>query len=176
MTPEQIKLIVEAYLKAANRPDGRASTISEYIRYILDGDIDLVTSKDCVILDEEKQLIHAIFVNEDMTSQASFPIKVLSADYSIIQKIEGVFSQENFEKFLNEGFLADLLSEEKKKFIIDYTRSRSNCMQAQQPKEAEPFFKDNPVITPMPHKVITRDDVEKNNIVEDKGSDESVSS
>ena len=158
MTPEQIKLIVEAYLKAANRPDGRASTISEYIKYILDGDIDLVTSKDCVILDEEKQLIHAIFVNEDMTAQASFPIKVLSTDFSIIQKIEGVFSQENFEKFLNEGFLADLLSEEKKKFIIDYTRARSNKMQAQQPREAEPFFNTNPTIIPMPHKRIEREE------------------
>ena len=158
MTPEQIKLIVEAYLKAANRPDGRASTISEYIRYILDGDIDLVTSKDCVILDEEKQLIHAIFVNEDMNAQASFPIKVLSTDFSIIQKIEGVFSQENFEKFLNEGFLADLLSEEKKKFIIEYTRARSNQMQAQQPREAEPFFKTNPTVIPMPHKRIEREE------------------
>ena len=175
MTPEQIKLIVEAYLKAANRPDGRASTISEYIRYILDGDIDLVTSKDCVILDEERQLIHAIFVNEDMTAQASFPIKVLSTDYSIIQKIEGVFSQENFERFLNEGFLADLLSEEKKKFIIEYTRARSNQMQAQQPREAEPFFKNNPTIIPMPHKRIEREEYVATKVLAKNNKGESVS-
>lgn len=175
MTPEQIKLIVEAYLKAANRPDGRASTISEYIRYILDGDIDLVTSKDCVILDEEKQLIHAIFVNEDMTAQASFPIKVLSTDYSIIQKIEGVFSQENFEKFLNEGFLADLLSDEKKKFIVDYTRARSNKMQAQQPREAEPFFNTNPTIIPMPHKRIEREEYVATKVLAKNANGESVS-
>lgn len=175
MTPEQIKLIVEAYLKAANRPDGRASTISEYIRYILDGDIDLVTSKDCVILDEERQLIHAIFINEDMNAQASFPIKVLSTDLSIIQKIEGVFSQENFEKFLNEGFLADLLSEEKKKFIIEYTRARSNNMQAQQPREAEPFFKSNPTVIPMPHKRIEREEYVATKILAKNDKGESIS-
>ena len=155
MLSDQIKLLMAAYMQESTRPDGRKSTLSEYMRYILDGGIDIITSKDCVVIDEENQLIHGVFINDDMRSQASFPIKVMSADFGIIQEVEALFSQANFETFLESGFFKSL-SEEKKKFLIDYTRSISNKLQAQQSLEAEPYFNTNHTVIPMPHKKLER--------------------
>ena len=156
MTLEQLKLIRESYLVESVRPDGRKSTRGEYIKLSLDGGIDLVTSKDLVVFDDENEIVHAVCINEDMRSQAMFPVKIISSEYAMIQQIESIMSQKNFEEFLKDGFLAETMSEEKVKAMIAWTRGIKN--QAQQPLEAEPYFNTNPKIIPKPNSFIKRDD------------------
>ena len=179
MTLEQLKLIRDSYMVEADRPDGRKSTRGEYMKLSLDGGIDLVTSKDLVVFDDDNEIAHAVCINEDMRSQASFPVKIISSEYAMIQQVECIMSQKNFEDFLNEGFLAGTISAEKKEAMIKWTRNIRN--QAQQPLEAEPYFNTNPTIIPMANSVIKRDDVEEevaeddvNQEIQDENSNEST--
>lgn len=154
MTKDQVMTIRDSYMVEAVRPDGKKSTRGEYVRICLDGGIDLVTSKDLVVFDDDNEVVHAVCVNEDMRSQASYPVKIISAEYSVIQQIETIMSQKNFESFLNDGFLN--LSDAKKKAMLKWTRAIRN--QAQQPIDAEPYFNSNPTIIPMADSIIHRDD------------------
>lgn len=167
MTKDQVTLLKTDYMKEAKRPDGKTSTAGEYMRFCLDGNIDFVSSKDCVIFDDTHNLIHCICINDDPRGQAMYPLKVMSADYGIIQQIETVMSRENFEEFLNSGFISKLISEEKKNFLINYARSIRN--QALQPQEAEPYYppKNEPIIIPMHNTRIPRDDELKDENTED---------
>lgn len=183
MTLDQLKLIRDSYMVEAKRPDGRKSTRGEYMKLSLDGGIDLVTSKDLVVFDDVNEIVHAVCINEDMRSQSSFPVKIISSEYAMIQQVECIMSQKNFEDFLSEGFLNGTISEEKKNAMITWTRHIRN--QAQQPLEAEPYFNTNPTVIPMADSVIKRDDavikeettdedVNQSEIVEDESNEEVV--
>ncbi len=162
MTLDNLKSIRDVYFSEAIRPDGKKSTRAEYIKLSLDGGIDLVTSKDLVIFDDSSEIAHAICINEDMRSQAMFPVKIISSQYDMIQQVEGIMSQKNFEEFLNDGFLNGIISNEKKEAMIKWTRAIRN--QAQQPLEAEPYFNTNPTIIPKPNSIIKRDDTSSGNV------------
>lgn len=172
MTLDQLKLIRDSYMVEAKRPDGRKSTRGEYMKLSLDGGIDLITSKDLVVFDDANEIAHAVCINEDMRSQASFPVKIISSEYAMIQQVECIMSQKNFEDFLNEGFLNGIISEEKKNAMIKWTRHIRN--QAQQPLEAEPYFNTDPTIIPIADSVIKRDDdiTEEETINEDVNQSE----
>ena len=172
MTLEQLKLIRDSYMVEAERPDGRKSTRGEYMKLSLDGGIDLVTSKDLVVFDDDNEIAHAVCINEDMRSQASFPVKIISSEYAMIQQVECIMSQKNFEDFLNEGFLAGTISAEKKGAMIKWTRNIRN--QAQQPLEAEPYFDTNPKVIPMADSVIKRDDAKDKETSDDTDNTENI--
>lgn len=156
MTLDQLKLIRDSYMVEAVRPDNRKSTRGEYMKLSLDGGIDLVTSKDLVVFDDANEMAHAVCINEDMRSQAMFPVKIISSEYAMIQQVETIMSQKNFEDFLKDGFISGMISAEKKEAMIKWTRAIKN--QAQQPLEAEPYFNTNPTIIPMANSVIKRDE------------------
>ena len=155
MELDRVKLLREAYMQEATRPNGTKSTLGEYMRLCLDGGLDLVTSKDLVVFDDDNEMAHAVCINEDMKSQATYPVKIISTEYAIIQQIETIMSQENFEKFLENGFFN--ISEAKKEAMIKWTRGIKN--QAQQPMEAEPYFNTNPTIIPMAHSKKERESI-----------------
>lgn len=169
MTLEQLKQLRDSYMKEAVRPDGRKSTAGEYMKISLDGGIDLVTTKDLITFDDANEIVHAVCLNEDMRSQATFPVKIISSDYSMIQQVETIMSQKNFENFINDGYLTSLLSSDKKTAMLNWTRSIRN--QAQQPLEAEPYFNTNPVIIPMAHSKIKREDCIMSEIFTVTGAD-----
>lgn len=146
MTLEQVKMLRDSYNKEATKPNGKKSTLGEYIKLSLDGGIDLVTSKDLVIFDDNNLMVHAICINENMDSQCDFPVKVISCEYSYIQQIESILSQKNFEDFIDNGPLSSLINTDKKEFIIKWTRNITN--QAQQPLDAY-YYNSNPSIMPM---------------------------
>lgn len=154
MNSDQIKLLKSAYIVESKKPNGNRSTLGEYMRFCLDGNVDFVTSKDCVIFDDKNNLLHCICINDDARSQADFPVKLMSADYGIVQQIETIMSQSNFEKFLNSDTLP--ISEEKKNFIINWSRNIRN--QALQPIDADPFYTQNARVIPMHNTIIERDD------------------
>lgn len=169
MTLDQFKSLKDSYLARAKRPDGRESTRGEYIRLCLDGGVDLVTSKDLVVFDDEHQIVHAVCINEDMRSQSSFPVKIISSEYAIIQQVETIMSQQNFEDFLKEGYMKDILSDAKKEAMIKWTRNIKN--QAQQPMEAEPYFNSSPKVIPKAESMIKREDHQNEAVTEVKESD-----
>ena len=155
MQLEQIVMFRDTYLQEATKPDGKKSTLAEYIKFSLDGGVDVVTSKDCVIFDDENQMLHAICINEDMRSQYNFPVKVISSEYAMVQQLEAILSTANFKKYLDAGYISSMISEEKKEFLLDFVKNINN--QAQQPLEAEPYFNKNPKIIPKPTTSIERE-------------------
>lgn len=162
MTKDQVTLIKESYLKEATRPDGSRSTAAEYMRFCLDGNIDFVTSKDCVVFDDANNMLHCICVNDDARSQAMYPVKIMSSDYGIIQQLEGIMSRQNFEDFVQTGFISKIISKDKADFLIKFARSIGN--QAIQPKEAEPYYNTDPKIIPMHNTQIKREDSSSLNV------------
>lgn len=156
MTKDQVNLLKQSYMKEAKKPNGDKGTTGEYMKFCLDGGIDMVTSKDLVIFDDEHNLLHCICPNEDFYSQADFPVKIISSQYEMVQELETIMSQKNFEQFLEDGFISNMINDEQKEFIINWSKTIKN--QAIQPMEAEPYFNTNPDITPMPTKRIERDD------------------
>lgn len=154
MTLKQLTMLRNSYMKESTRPDGRRSTLGEYMRIILDSGIEVVTSKDLVVFDDENEILHAVCINDDMRIQCDFPVKIISSDYSMIQQVESVMSQRNFETLLKDGYMADILSEEKSKAMIKWTRGITN--QAQQPLDSEPYFNTNPKVIPMAASKIER--------------------
>lgn len=168
MNADQVNLLKETYMKQSRRADGSPGTMGEYMRFLLDGGIDFTTSKDCVIFDDANELLHCICINEDMRSQADYPMKVISSEYAMVQQVEAVMTQENFEKFLEEGYISTMISEEQKKFILNWSKRIKN--QATQPMDPEPAYTDNIIIKPMPAsriKVTLNDDSGKNNTEEE---------
>lgn len=156
MTAEQLAPIKNSYLSESVDQFGRKCTLCGYMKISLDGGIDIITSKDLVIFDDDNNVVHAICINDDMRSQCTYPIKIISSDYSMIQQVEGILSQQNFEAFLTDGFLTDLLSANKTAAIVDWTREIKN--QAQQPVRGT-YYKENPIIIPKQNSMF-EDDVE----------------
>ena len=126
MTSEQIKLLKEEYMKKIT-VNGKEYTLAAYMRLCLDGGFDFVTSKDCVVYDEANELIHCISVNEDLKSQAAYPIKLISAEYGILQQLEAIVSKPNFEKLLDEGYFSTLLNDEQKEYLKNWAKKINNA-------------------------------------------------
>ena len=146
MKKDQVILIRDEYLKEANKPNGDKSTLGEYVRFALDGGIDFVTAKDLVVYDDDNELIHCICVNDNLQSQADFPVKMISSQYDVIQQIETIMSTKNMETFLDTGFLSGVVSDDQKEFIKKWMKTIKN--QAIQPMDPEPMWKDETVVIP----------------------------
>lgn len=155
MNEAQVKLLKDSYMKKATRPNGTNGTSGEYMRFITDCNLEFVTSKDMVIADDTNGLVHCVCLNEDVLTQGTYPVKIISAPYEDIHAIEAVMSRENFEKFLDEGFLSNL-SVDKKNFMIKWFRKIP--MQRQQASKATPYYTQKPSILNMVDNAITRDD------------------
>ena len=157
MKLSQISLMKDSYMKKTSNPiTGKPGTAGAYMRLCLDGGIDFVTSKDLCIFDDGNELVHCISINDTYQSQASYPVKIMSADYEIIQQIETIMSQVEFEKLLDEGFLSSLVSEDQKDFIKRWSKDIRN--QAVQPMRPTPYYPQKPAVIPMPNKVLKRHD------------------
>lgn len=156
MNSNQIALIKESYMKEVTNTSKKPETAGACMRLCLDGGIDFITSKDLVVFDDSNELVHCISINDAYVSQANYPIKIISAEYSIIQQIETIMSQKNFEDFLDNGFISSLLTDEKKEFIKRWSRDIKN--QAIQPIRPTPFYAQKPIVTPMPNRIIPRHD------------------
>lgn len=155
MNANQIQVLKSSYNKQANRPDGNKGTTGEYMRFITDCNLEFVTSKDMVVTDDDNGMLHCVCLNEDVYTQASFPVKIISAPYEDIHAVEAVMSRENFEKFMNEGFLSGI-SKQKKDFMIKWFRDID--MQKQQPNKATPYYTQKPTVLNIADNTITRDD------------------
>lgn len=156
MNTNQIQLLKESYNKKSIRSDGKTiTTTGEYMRFITDCNLEFVTSKDMVITDDTNGMIHCVCLNEDVQTQASFPVKIISAAYEDIHAVEAIMSPENFEKFLQDGFLKDI-SINKKNYMIKWFRGVP--MQRQQPNKATPYYEQKPTILNMVDNSIVRDD------------------
>lgn len=158
MNANQMSILKEAYMLEAVRPDGRKSTAGEYMRFITDCNLEFVTSKDMVILDDTNELVHCVCVNEDMVGQADFPVKIISAPYEDIHSVETVMSRDNFKKFLASGFLNNVagFSADKKAFMVKWCDDLK--IQAQQAVRANPYYDQNPKIISKHANSIPRDD------------------
>ena len=146
MDAKQIQLLKETHMKETER-DGKTTTLGAYMRFCLDGGIDFVTSKDMVIFDDSNNMLHCVAVNEDGRSQCDYPVKVISTDYGIVQQVESIYSQKDFENALNNGFLKDVVSEEKRNAMLAWSRNIRN--QAIQPSRPTPYYTIDPTIIPM---------------------------
>lgn len=155
MNANQIQVLQSSYNKQVNRPDGNKGTAGEYMRFITDCNLEFVTSKDMVVTDDDNGMLHCVCLNEDVYTQASFPVKIISAPYEDIHAVEAVMSRENFEKFIKEGFLSGI-SKQKKNFMIKWFRNID--MQKQQPNKATPYYTQKPTVTNMVDSAIARDD------------------
>ena len=155
MNADQINVLKTSYDTKSTRPDGKASTLAEYMRFVTDCNIEFVTSKDLVVTDDVNGMVHCVCMNEEPQSQCTFPVKLISTPYEDIHSIEAVFSQQNFEKFLESGFLNGI-SADKKNFMIKWTRDLH--MQAIQPSRATPYYTQVPKVINMVNKALARDD------------------
>lgn len=158
MNANQVKILWDAYNVPAKRPDGSDSLLAEYVRFITtDACVDLVTSKDLVIVDDSNEMVHAITVNEDMRAQATYPVKIISSSFLNVNCIESVMSRDNFRKLIDSGFFDTIgCSEAKKEFMkkwIDGVR-----IQAQQQPHATPFHTTTANVIPMHNNHKIRDD------------------
>ena len=156
MNLEQIKLLKDSYMQEAKKPDGKPGTLGEYMRFCLDGGVEFVTSKDFVVFDDTNELLHCVCINDNMQSQANFPIKIMSSEYAMVQQAETIISKENFEKLLESGFLSTMVSQEKKDFMLKWADTINN--QAIQPMDPEPAYKDDLKIIPRYATVPERED------------------
>ena len=154
MTLEQVKKFIEEYKKEVENADGSKSTLSGYIRLCCNSGIDLFSSKDLLVFDDDMLLVHAVCINEDGKSQSTFPVKVISVPYGEILTLEAVFNQKNFETLMNDGVIP--VTEDQKKFIIDWTKKIRN--QALQPIRATPYYKDDITVIPKAESVIKREE------------------
>ena len=155
MNANQIEVLRESYNKQATRPDGKTGTTGEYMRFITDCNLEFVTSKDMVVTDDDNGMVHCVCLNEDVQTQGSFPVKIISAAYEDIHAVEAIMSQENFEKFINEGFLSGI-SAKKKNFMIKWFRDID--MQKQQSSKATPYYEQKPTVLNTVDNSVPRDD------------------
>lgn len=147
MDAKQIQLLKETHMMEVEGEGGKKSTLGAYMRFCLDGGIDFVTSKDMVVFDDTNNMLHCVAINEDGRSQCDYPVKVISTDYGIVQQVESVYSQKDFEKALKDGFLKDVVSEEKRSAMLAWSRNIRN--QAIQPSRPTPYYTIDPTIVPM---------------------------
>lgn len=155
MNAVHVKILRDSYM--AKSVTGN-STQAEYMRFITDCNLEFVTSKDFVVADDTNGIVHCICLNEDMVTQADYPVKVISAAYEDIHAIEAVMSQANFEEFLKSGFLNNVegFSNVKRELLMKW--SRDIKIQAQQATRATPYYTQEPTIVPMGTNTIIRDD------------------
>ena len=156
MNVDHIKLLRESYMTEATNPDGRKTTTGEYMRFITDCNLEFVTSKDLVITDDDNGIVHCICLNEDMVTQASFPVKVISAAYEDIHAVEAIISKDNFENFINNGYLSDIINDKKKEFILRWCNNIK--IQSQQPVRATPYYTQTPTVHSLRNTGIKRHD------------------
>lgn len=147
MEAKQIQLLKDTHMMEVENENGKKSTLGAYMRFCLDGGIEFVTSKDMVVFDDTNNMLHCVAINEDGRSQCDYPVKVISTDYGIVQQVESVYSQKDFEKALNDGFLKDVVSEEKRNAMLAWSRNIRN--QAIQPSRPTPYYTIDPTIVPM---------------------------
>ena len=158
MNDNQIKILRDSYNVEAERPDGRKSTLGEYMRFITDCNLEFVSSKDMVLCDDTNSMVHCVCVNEDPHTQASFPAKIISAAYEDVHAVESIMSRENFEKFLNDGYFKDIegWSDAKKEFMLKWINGIK--IQAQQLPFATPYYTSQAGVVSMPNLPHNRDD------------------
>lgn len=156
MDAKQIQLLKETHMMEVDGENGKKTTLGAYMRFCLDGGIDFVTSKDMVVFDDANNMLHCVAINEDGNSQCDHPVKVISTDYSIVQQVESVYSQKDFEKALKDGFLKDVVSEEKRSAMLAWSRNIRN--QAIQPSRPTPYYTIDPTIVPMGNTSMSRVD------------------
>lgn len=170
MKAEQVKLIKDSYMEKAKRPNGQDGTIGEFMRLCLDGGVDFVTSKDCVVFDNENELIHCVCINDDMRTQADFPVKIISSEFAVVQQIETIMSIKNFDKFLDSGYIASIANDKQKEFMKKFFKAVTN--HALQPMEPELYYpiEDEPKIIPMPAKRIKREPMTGAGVIKSDGT------
>ena len=156
MTKAELSKIRQSYLTQVDNPDGTKRTLGAYIRLCLDGGLQLVTTLDMIVFDDTNETVHAVCVNEDGKSQANYPVKIISANYDMIQQVETVMSKADFAQFLSEGFIKDVASEAQIAYMEEWAGTVR--IHAQQPMEAEPYFNTNPTIISKESTRIPRDD------------------
>lgn len=147
MTLEQIKMLKESYMVESTRPDGSKSTTGEYMRFITDCNIEFITSKDMVLIDDTNQAVHCVCYNEDGFSQSTFPVKIITAPYEDIHVVEAIMSKDNFKKFLENGFFKNIegFSTDKKNFMLKWVDSIKTHAQKTPPQHTQPYYVDNKV-------------------------------
>ena len=129
MTLEQITLLKESFMKEVTNADGSKSTLGAYFRICLDGGIDFITSKDCILFDDDNTMLYAIGLNEDAKSQKAYPAKIMTASYEIVQQIETVMSYNNFKQFVDDNTIAtDAQKEFLKKMIKGFASQNNKLM------------------------------------------------
>lgn len=146
MTLEQVKLLRETHMAEVTDKNGNKSTASGFMHLYLDGSIDIITSRDCVVFDDDNKMVHCIAANVDANSQGNHPVSIYSAEYAVIQEIEAVYDTTNLEKVLTEGFLSSI-DDKKKEFIRQYAKTFAN--QALQPSKAYPYYPQDAKVVPM---------------------------
>ncbi len=161
MNADAIKKYVDMCMTESTRPDGTRSTMAESTIFHFANGLACSTSTECVLLDDDLNMVHAITINNDPVSNPTYPIKIFSGDYSAITHIEGLFSEDNLEKVLNQSPVFAKVSQEKKDFIIEWCRHIRN--QAIQPIDREPFFvrATDPKIIPMVNTIKKREDIDQ---------------
>ena len=156
MDAKQIQLLKETHMMEVEIESGKKSTLGAYMKFCLDGGIEFVTSKDMVVFDDTNNMLHCVAINEDGKSQCNYPVKVISTDYGMVQQVESIYSQNDFEKALNDGFLKDVVSEEKRNAMLAWSRNIRN--QAIQPSRPTPYYTIDPTIVPMSNTSMPRVD------------------
>lgn len=144
MTLEQINMLKESYMVESTRPDGSKSTTGEYMRFITDCNIEFITSKDMVLLDDANEMAHCVCYNEDGYSQSTFPVKIISSPYESIHVIEAIMSKDNFKKFLESGYFNNVagFSADKKSFMLKWVDNIRNQAQKTPPQHTQPYYVD----------------------------------
>jgi hypothetical protein len=140
----------------STRYDGRKSTLAEAVRFRFDGDMTITTSMDLTVFDDEHSLLHAATYNEELNSQANYPIRIVTGDYTCLQHVDCIMTLDNFSKFLDTGYMKDLTNEAQKEYMRKWAARIKN--QAIQPMEAEPYYSETITIMPAHTTVIKRDD------------------
>ena len=160
MTKEKLQLFKDMYLKPVKHrsdPD-RMTTRGEYIRIVLDGGIEFNTQLDFVTFDDDNELLHIICANDDPYSQYDFPFKIMSAPYEIIFVIESIVTNDNLDDILNDSFLGNVISDERKAFIREWMPSTNNAVHKANPMDADPYYTQNARTEHNGTKIINRDD------------------
>lgn len=147
MTLDQIKMLKESYMVEGTRPDGSKSTTGEYMRFITDCNIEFITSKDMVLMDDTNQAVHCVCYNEDGFSQSAFPVKIITAPYEDIHAVEAIMSKDNFKKFLENGFFKNIkgFSVDKKNFMLKWVNDIKSQAQKTPPQHIQPYYVDKNV-------------------------------
>ena len=160
MTKEKLQLFKDMYLKPVkHRSDpNKMTTRGEYIRIILDGGIEFNTQLDFVTFDDDNELLHIICANDDPYTQYDFPFKIMSAPYEIVFVIESIVTNDNLDDILNDSFLGDVISNERKAFIREWMPSTNNAVHKANPMDADPYYTQNARTEHNGTKIINRDD------------------